>query len=220
MTGNAADAEDLVQETFTRAYASFGQFEPGTDLKAWLYRILASAFISSCRKRRREPQPAPAGEIGGWQLARGGPGACSGRQPAGAGALEHLPGSRIARALRRLPAAFRTAVYLAGAAGYGYREIAALMGTPVGTVTSRLHRGRRQLRGLLRDNAAASAPATMAPARGARPPAAGPAGATVTRARTTTQSHVPGARGRVRQPAGAKHRATARASARGRGRDR
>jgi len=154
MTHNRADAEDLVQETFTRAYAYFGQFEPGTNLRAWLYRILTNTFLSSCRKRQREPQPAPTGEIGDRQLARAAYYPSSGLIPAEAEALEHLSDSAVLRALRQLPSAFRTVVYLADVEGYAYREIADLMGTPIGTVMSRLHRGRRQLRELLRDCAA------------------------------------------------------------------
>ena len=169
MTHNRADAEDLVQETFTRAYAYFGQFEPGTNLRAWLYRILTNTFLSSCRKRQREPQPAPTGEIGDRQLARAAYYPSSGLIPAEAEALEHLSDSAVLRALRQLPSAFRTVVYLADVEGYAYREIADLMGTPIGTVMSRLHRGRRQLRELLQDCAATHRPAQHAPTRDAAP---------------------------------------------------
>ena len=100
MTRNHADAEDLVQETFTRAYACFGQFEPGTNLRAWLYRILTNTFLSSRRKRRREPQPAPVDELQGRQLAHAAPYRSSGLMPAEAEVLEHLPDSPILRALR------------------------------------------------------------------------------------------------------------------------
>ena len=167
MTHNPADAEDLVQETFTKVYASFGRFEPGTNLKAWLYRILTNTFLTSCRKRRREPQPAGIGEIQEWPLARAGSHPSSGLKPAEAEVLEHIPDPRVKRALRELPEDFRTVVYLADVEGYAYREIARIMGTPVGTVTSRLHRGRRQLRDLLQDYAATRRPAAMPRARDA-----------------------------------------------------
>src|SRR5215468_10818503 len=112
MTRNPADADDLIQETFTRAYASFGQFEPGTNLKAWLYRILTNTFLSSCRKRRREPQSAPVGEISDRELARAASWPSSGLRPTETEVLERL-GSQVLRALYELPTDFRTAVYLA-----------------------------------------------------------------------------------------------------------
>jgi RNA polymerase sigma-70 factor (ECF subfamily) len=153
MTRHHADAEDLVQETFARAYASFGQFKPGTNLRAWLYRILANTFINSYRKRRREPRPAVAGEIDGWRLARAGSPPPSGMKAADIEVLEHLPDPCVTHALRQLPETFRTAVYLADVEGNAYREIADLLEIPIGTVMSLLHRGRRQLRHLLRNHA-------------------------------------------------------------------
>jgi len=198
MTRNTPDAEDLVQETFAKAYASFGQFEPGTNLKAWLSRILINTFIASCRKRQREPQPAATGEIEDWQLARAASRAPSGLNPADVEVLAHMPDPRVKRALQQLPANFRITVYLADVEGYTYREIASIMRTPVGTVMSRLHRGRRQLRDLLRDCAATRRPVTVQPGRDAAQ-AAYPTttGALVTPA-LKAQQDVPraGARGR------------------------
>lgn len=162
LTRNRADAEDLVQETFARAYASFGQFRPGTNLKAWLYRILTNTFITGYRKRRRERQPAATDSFQDWQIARAGYDPPAGLKPADAEVVECLLDPRVKQALRDLPEDFRTVVYLADIEGCAYREIAAIMRTPIGTVTSRLYRARRQLRGHLRDYAATRHLATPA----------------------------------------------------------
>jgi RNA polymerase sigma-70 factor, ECF subfamily len=158
MTKNTSDAEDLVQETVAKAYAKFHQFRPGTNLRAWLHRILANTFINGYRKQRRQPAPTLATDLGDeWQggADRLGPPSPS----AEAEALDRLTDSDILRALRDLPEDFRMVVYLADIEGYPYREVAQIMGTPIGTVMSRLHRGRGKLREKLARYAPRAAPA-------------------------------------------------------------
>ncbi|MFG2006386.1 sigma-70 family RNA polymerase sigma factor [Spirillospora sp. NPDC048911] len=151
MTRNNADAEDLVQETLAKAYVNFHQFQEGTNLKAWLHRILTNNFINTYRKRQREPMRAGSEELEEWQIAQA-ESHSAGFRSAEAEVLDRMPDSEIVTALRRLPKDFRDAVYLADVEGYPYKEIAEMMGTPIGTVMSRLHRGRKQLREALADH--------------------------------------------------------------------
>jgi RNA polymerase sigma-70 factor (ECF subfamily) len=154
MTRNPADAADLVQETFVKAFAAFGQYNQGTNLKAWLYRILTNTFINIYRKKQRDPYQGTIDELEDWQIG-GAQSLTQGRstRSAEAEAIDHLPDSAVKDALQSIPEDFRLAVYFADVEGFSYQEIADIMKTPVGTVMSRLHRGRRMLRGLLTDYA-------------------------------------------------------------------
>jgi RNA polymerase sigma-70 factor (ECF subfamily) len=152
MTRNCVDAEDLLQETMLKAYAGYHLFRQGTNLTAWLYRIMTNAYISDYRQKQRRPVLSPADQITDRQLAasaRWSPALCSAEDEA----LRLLPDTEITATMRALPEQFRMVVYYADVEGFTCREIAEIMNTPAGTVTSRLNRGRRRLRKLL-DNAA------------------------------------------------------------------
>jgi RNA polymerase sigma-70 factor (ECF subfamily) len=153
MTKNPSDAQDLVQETFVKAFAAFAQFEQGTNLKAWLYRILTNTYINTYRKKQREPYQGTIDDLEDWQLGGAESISATSSRSAEAEAIDHLPDSDVKNALQAIPEDFRLAVYLADVEGFAYQEIADIMKTPIGTVMSRLHRGRRLLRDLLADYA-------------------------------------------------------------------
>ncbi|MGF2948443.1 sigma-70 family RNA polymerase sigma factor [Microbacterium alcoholitolerans] len=154
MTRNPADAADLVQETFVKAYGAWSSFAQGTNLKAWLYRILTNTYINIYRKRQREPFQGTIDELEDWQLGGAESTTATHGRSAEAEAIDRMPASVVKDALQEVPEDFRLAVYLADVEGFSYQEIADIMKTPIGTVMSRLHRGRRMLRELLADYAA------------------------------------------------------------------
>ncbi len=154
MTRNPADAADLVQETFAKAFSAFASFTQGTNLKAWLYRILTNTFINTYRKNQRNPYQSSIDELEEWQVGGAESATSSSSRSAEAEAIDHMPSSAVKDALQSIPEDFRLAVYLADVEGFSYQEIADIMKTPTGTVMSRLHRGRRLLRERLADYAA------------------------------------------------------------------
>ena len=153
LTKNPNDAQDLVQDTFAKAFSSFHQYEDGTNIRAWLYRILNTTFINNYRKGQRQPLISD-GEITDWQIADAASHTSNLGRSAEMEALDRLPDSEIKEALQNLPEEFRLAVYLADVEGFPYTEIAEIMDTPPGTVMSRLHRGRKLLREALAGYAA------------------------------------------------------------------
>jgi RNA polymerase sigma-70 factor, ECF subfamily len=142
LTGNPADAEDLVQETYAKAYAGFGNFEPGTNLRAWLYRIEANAFYNAYRTRRRRPEVL----LGSLEPVEAEHPVTSSAEDV---ALAGMPDPALTAALRALPGRLATTIYLADVQGYRYAEIAEITGVPIGTVMSRLHRARKRVRTML-----------------------------------------------------------------------
>ena len=151
MTRNPQDAEDLVQETYLKAYKSFDSYKPGTNLKAWLYRIMTNTYINSYRKKQRQPQQSTTDEITDYQLYTTSSHDSTGLESAEVEALKNLPDGEIADAMNKLSDDYRMVVYYADVEGLAYKEIAEVMDIPLGTVMSRLHRGRKQLRELLKD---------------------------------------------------------------------
>jgi len=144
LTRDPQDADDLVQETYLRAYRGFGGFQEGTNLRAWMYRILTNTFINTYRKKQREPVTVQDGEVEDWYLYDK-LGEAGVEASAETEVLERIPDEDVQRALEDLPENFRMAVLLADVEGFSYKEIAEILGIPIGTVMSRLHRGRKAL---------------------------------------------------------------------------
>ena len=146
MTRNPQDAQDLVQETYLKAFAAFASFEAGTNLKAWLYRIMTNSYINTYRKKQRQPFLGAVEELEDWQLGGAESTTAMSSQSAEAEAIDRTPDTVVTRALNELAEDFRMAVYLADVEGFSYQEIADIQEVPIGTVMSRLHRGRAKLR--------------------------------------------------------------------------
>jgi RNA polymerase sigma-70 factor, ECF subfamily len=169
MTRNPSDAEDLVQETYLKAYRAFGSFKEGTNLKAWLYRILTNTFINSYRARKRRPEQTDIDDVEDLYLYRrlGGLEAVTAGRSAEEEVLEHFTEGEVKAAVEALPEQFRMAVLLADVEGFSYKEIADILDIPIGTVMSRLHRGRKALQKTLHDfgmqRGLVAAPAIEAP---------------------------------------------------------
>jgi RNA polymerase sigma-70 factor (ECF subfamily) len=147
MTRNPADAEDVVQETYLRAYRGFGGFKEGTNIKAWLYKILTNTFINTYRAKKRRPEETEFDDVEEFSIygRLGGLEAANAERTPETEVLDAMPDEVVKEALESLPEQFRMAVLLADVEGFSYKEIADIMDVPIGTVMSRLHRGRKQL---------------------------------------------------------------------------
>lgn len=148
-TRDPQEAQDLLQETFMKAFAAFERFQSGTNMKAWLYRIMTNTYINGYRKQQREPYLGAVDELEDWQLGGAESTTSMAARSAEAEALDRLPSTAVTEALNELDDDRRMVVYLADVEGFSYQNIADMMGTPIGTVMSRLSRGRKQLRELL-----------------------------------------------------------------------
>ncbi len=153
MTRNPSDAEDLVQETYLKAYRAFGGFQEGTNLKAWLYKILTNTFINSYRAKKRRPEQTELDDVEELYLYRrlGGLEAVAASRSAEEEVLDHFTEGEVKAAVEALPEQFRMAVLLSDVEGFAYKEIAEILDIPIGTVMSRLHRGRKALQKTLHD---------------------------------------------------------------------
>lgn len=151
LTRNPSDAEDLVQETYLKAFKAFDSFKEGTNLKAWLYRIMTNTYINSYRKAQRQPSQLPTDDISDYQLYTTSSHQSSGLESAEVEALKSVPDTDITDALNRLPEDYRMVVYYVDIEGLAYKEVAEILDIPLGTVMSRLHRGRKQLREALKE---------------------------------------------------------------------
>ncbi len=167
-TKNPTDAEDLVQDTYAKAFVSFHQFEDGTNLKAWLYRILTTTFINNYRKDQRRPLQSNGGEVEDWQLYDAASHTSDQGKSAEDEVLEGIADLDIKKALADMPEEFRMAVYLADVEGFSYKEIAEIVGVPTGTVMSRLHRGRKILRESLAEYAKSRGFISSSPEKGGK----------------------------------------------------
>lgn len=147
MTRNPADAEDLVQETYLRGYRGFGGFTEGTNLRAWLFRILTNSYINAYRKKQRRPDESDLDDVEELYLYRrlGGAETAALGRSAEDELLDHLTEAEVKAAVEHLPEQYRLAVLLADVEGFAYKEIAEILDVPIGTVMSRLHRGRKRL---------------------------------------------------------------------------
>lgn len=151
MTRNPQDAEDLIQETYLKAYKNFDSFKQGTNLKAWLYRIMTNMYINSYRKAQRRPTQSSADELTDFQLYTTSGHDSTGLESAEVAALKAMPDTTISEAMNDLPEDYRMVVYYSDVVGLAYKEVAEVMEIPLGTVMSRLHRGRKLLRKALKD---------------------------------------------------------------------
>ena len=154
MTRNAADADDLMQDTFLRAYRGYAGFEEGTNLRAWLFRILTNTFINSYRAKQRRPQESDLGDVEELYLYRRMPQIAASRS-AEETLFELFTDDEVKQALEDLPDNFRLPVLLADVEDFSYKEIAEMLDIPIGTVMSRLHRGRKAMQKALADYATA-----------------------------------------------------------------
>ncbi len=151
MTRNSADAEDLIQETYLRAYRGYDNFEEGTNLRAWLFRILTNTYINSYRARQRRPQESELGDVEDLYLYKRISGVDVASRSAEDTLFDLFTDDEVKKALEDLPESFRLPVLLADVQGFSYKEIAEMLDIPIGTVMSRLHRGRKAMQKALID---------------------------------------------------------------------